>query len=171
MNEISYSVVPPSDVDVHELASFYERQKHQTTRSLEKLREMLERSQCFVAARDLSGQLIGIARGITDGVRGYLAECKLDPSLQGPAAVTRVDGRIEHDEQGIARMMAVHVLSALSDAGVERVHVIAHGTEEDFLSELGFTRAAGMISMQVDTASLASIHTETRSPVMSEAKQ
>src|SRR5438105_2351844 len=80
---IEYQVATPTEVDVDELLAFYERQNHDTTESADKLRGMLERSACFVTARD-DGRLIGIARGIADGVRGYLTECKLDPQYQGP---------------------------------------------------------------------------------------
>src|SRR5690606_210419 len=100
-----------------ELLEFYRRQSHETTRSAEKLQEMLRLACCFVTARD-DGRLIGVARGITDGIRGWLAECKLDPAYQGPAALTRTDGRIEHDELGIGREMAMRVLECLREAGV-----------------------------------------------------
>lgn len=157
MSRVEYQVVSPEAVDVDELSAFYRRQQHRTTDSPEKLREMAVRSHCFVTARQ-DGRLIGVARGITDGVRGYLAECKLDPSNQGPAVVTRTDGRIEHDEHGIAREMALRVLTALRDAGAERIDVVAHGTEEDFLADLGFARCAGMVVMQIATDALAGLN-------------
>jgi hypothetical protein len=156
MKCIAYQVVSPESpgqVDVDELLEFYRRQRHATTATTAKLSEMIARSHCFVSARE-DGRLIGIARGVTDGIRGYLTECKLDPSHQGPAAVTRRDGRIEHDERGIAREMALRVLTSLRDAGVERIDVTAHGTEEDFLTELGFARAAGMLAMQLDASAV-----------------
>ena len=146
---IEYQFVSPDQVSVDELLDFYRRQGHQTTQSAEKLRNMLRLACCFVTARD-DGRLIGVARGITDGVRGWLAECKLDPAYQGPAAVTRTDGRIEHDELGIAREMAMRVLECLRDLGVERIDALAHGTEEDFCSDLGFRRARGVVAMQLD---------------------
>ena len=82
--------------DPAELLAFYERQHHPTTRSLEKLQRMLDNTFCLVTARR-NGELIGLARGVTDGLWGRIAECKLDPAYQGPACVTRTDGRIEHD--------------------------------------------------------------------------
>ncbi len=153
MGQIEYQVVSPESVNVLELQEFYHRQSHPTTGSVAKLKRMVERSHCFVIARE-DGRLIGIARGVTDGVRGQLTECKLDPGYQGPAAVTRVDGRIEHDEHGIAREMARRVLESLRDFGVERVDVIAYETEEDFCAELGFTRRRGVVVMQLDPAVL-----------------
>jgi predicted N-acetyltransferase YhbS len=151
---IDYQVVSPRDVKVDELLEFYERQSHETTESAEKLQEMIQRSCCFVWARD-DGRLIGIARGVADGVRGYLAECKLDPTYQGPAALTRTDGRIEHDEHGIGKEMGRRVLEFFREMGVERVEVLAHGTEEDFCTELGFKKARGVVPMQLDLKSMA----------------
>ena len=94
-------------------------------------------SAAFVTAR-VNGKLIGLARGVCDGLRGYLTECKLDPAYQGPAAVTRTDGRIEHDTNGIAKEMARRVLAAMYAEGVQRVDAVAYGTEVDFCEELGF---------------------------------
>jgi predicted N-acetyltransferase YhbS len=153
MDAVEYAIVQPDGIDVTELASFYTSQQHDTTQSSTKLRGMLERSCCVVTARS-NGALIGVARGTTDGVNGYLAECKLDPGYQGPAAVTRTDGRIEHDERGIAREMAIRVLEALRDQGVERIHVLAYGTEVDFCEELGFRKLGGLTALQLDPAAL-----------------
>ena len=79
--------------DPGELLDFYVRQNHETTQSREKLKRMMDNTLCFVTARR-NGELIGLARGVTDGLWGRLAECKLDPAYQGPACVTRKDGRI-----------------------------------------------------------------------------
>lgn len=153
MGQVEYELVRPEDVGLQELQAFYQRQQHATTASAEKLHDMLERSHCVVVARE-DGTLIGLARGVTDGLRGYLAECKLDPQYQGPAAVTRTDGRIEHDDRGIARELAVRVLNSLRDAGVERIDVTAYGTEEDFCRELGFRPLRGAVTMQLDPRTL-----------------
>ncbi len=153
MELVEFMAVSPAEVDVEELHRFYEDQCGQA-RPEDRLRTMLSRSHCIVTARD-AGRLIGIARGVTDGVRGWLAECKLDPAYQGPAALTRMDGRIEHDERGIAREMAIRVLESLRDAGVERIDVTAHGTEEDFCAELGFRRTRGAVAMQLDPREIA----------------
>lgn len=154
MADIEYRLVSPEGLNVEELLEFYRRQDHQTAATPEKLRDMAQRSFCFMTARD-EGRLIGVARGVTDGIRGYLAECKLDPAYQGPAAVTRTDGRIEHDERGIAREMARRVLEALRDLGVERIDVTAHGTEEDFCADLGFRKSHGLVTMHLDPKTLA----------------
>ena len=62
-------------LDPDELLEFYQRQKHPTTHSHEKLQRMMENTFCFVTAhRD--GELVGLARGVTDGLWGRLAECK-----------------------------------------------------------------------------------------------
>jgi len=135
--------------DPQELLAFYQRQQHATTQSLEKLKGMCDRTLCFVTARK-DGELIGLARGVTDGVRGQLVECKLDPAFQGPACVTHIDGRIEHDSAGIAREMALRVLDSFRQHGVERVDVVAYGTEVDFCEELGFKRSAGLVAMHLD---------------------
>ena len=137
-----------SDLDPQELLGFYQRQRHTLTNDRDKLERMIAQTQCFVAARR-AGELVGIARGVTDGVHGYLAECKLDPSLQGPACVTRIEGRIEHDSAGVAREMALRVVEALKKCGVERIQALAYGTEVDFCEELGFKRAGGMVAMEL----------------------
>ena len=146
---IDYESTKKPDPD--ELLRFYDRQQHATTQSSQKIERMIENSSCFVTARK-GGELIGLARGVSDGVRGRLVECKLDPSFQGPACVTHTDGRIEHDEAGIAREMALRVIDSFRDSGVERVDVFAYGTEQDFCEELGFRRSVGVVAMQLDTA-------------------
>lgn len=148
MGQVEYELVGPDGLDAGELLDFYHRQQC-VGMSAEKVQELLGRSQCVAIARD-AGKLIGIARGISDGLRGYLTECKLDPAYQGPAAVTRTEGRIEHDESGIARELALRILESLKAGGAERIDVIAHGTEEDFCRELGFRPIRGTLVMQMD---------------------
>ncbi len=131
-----------------ELSAFYDRQHHRITPSPEKLQRMLDNTFCFVAAR-CHGELIGMARGVTDGVWGRLAECKLDPEYQGPACVTKTDGRIEHDSAGIAAEMARRVISALREYGVERIDTVSYGTEVDFCEELGFRPRPGVVCMEL----------------------
>ena len=154
MGLIEYETMSRDALDVGELRAFYQGQSHPTTDSDDKLRLMVERSDCFVMARE-DGRLIGLARGMSDGVRGWLAECKLEPGHQGPAAVTRTDGRIEHDDRCIARELAMRVLERLRDEGVEEIHVTAHGTEEDFCFDLGFRKMRGVVAMQMDAKSLS----------------
>jgi hypothetical protein len=134
--------------DPDELLAFYQRQQHETTHVPKKLRRMLDGTFCFVTARR-HGELIGIARGVTDGLSGRLVECKLDPSFQGPACITKMEGRIEHDSEGIAAEMARLVIKALRDHGVERIDAIAYGTEVDFCEELGFRRMTGLVPMEL----------------------
>lgn len=129
-----------------ELTEFYTRVEHDIAARPEQIHKMMADSAAFVTAR-ADGRLIGIARGLCDGLRGYLTECKLDPSYQGPAAVTRKDGRIEHDTGGIAGQMARRVLTKMYAEGVQRVDVVAWGTEVDFLEELGFMRQGGLVGM------------------------
>ncbi len=154
MSEITYEVV--DHIDAQELLDFYSEQHHSTRADGEKLSRMLQKSHCFVTARE-DGRLIGVGRGLTDGVIGYLVECKLDPVAQGPAAITRQDGRIEHDDRGIAREIARRILQSLAEYGVERIDVTAYGTEVDFCEELGFRRAPGLVSMQLNPSRVASI--------------
>lgn len=135
-------------VSPEDLAAFYQRQEHPTKAQPQKLEQMMEHTLCFVTARR-QGELIGIARGVTDGIWGRLAECKLDPEYQGPACITRIDGRIEHDSAGIARQMALRVIEALRVHGVERIDALAYGTEVDFCEELGFKRMPGVVAMQL----------------------
>jgi hypothetical protein len=151
MNGIKYEVV--KKIDVAELKAFYDAQGCVMPQSVDKLSRMVDSSVCFVIARDSDAKLIGIARGLADGVRGYLTECKLDPAYQGPGAVTHVDGRIEHDQYGIAREMAERVIGALASMGCERIDAAAYGTEVDFCEELGFKRAAGLVPMSLDVTS------------------
>ncbi len=147
VSEVEYDA--SGSPDPTELLAFYGRQNHATTQSLDKLQSMVDASFCFVVARR-GGEMIGLARGITDGVRGHLVECKLDPSCQGPACVTHTDGRIEHDTAGIAREMAQRVIAGFRERGVERVDVLAHETEVDFCAELGFKKAAGLMVMKLN---------------------
>jgi hypothetical protein len=137
-----------SKPDVEELSAFYARHDCEVTRVRDKLKRMLDNTYCFVAARR-RGELIGFARGVTDGLWGRLAECKLDPAYQGPACVTKKDGRIEHDSEGIAREMASRVIDALRRYGVERIDAVAHGTEVDFCEELGFRRRRGAVALEL----------------------
>jgi hypothetical protein len=129
-----------------ELGEFYRRLNHPVQALPEQIRRMMKNSAAFVTARS-DGKLIGLARGVSDGVRGYLTECKLDPAYQGPAAVTRTDGRVEHDMHGIAREMAARVLERLFAEGVQRVDTVAYGTEVDFCEELGFKRNGGLVGV------------------------
>lgn len=147
--DITYETM--SKPDPEELHAFYERQQHPTTGSREKLKRMMDNTHCFVAARR-KGEIIGIARGVTDGLWGRLAECKLDPAYQGPACVTKTDGRIEHDEAGIAKRMALMVIEALRNYGVERIDALAYGTEVDFCEELGFKKMRGLVPLELKAA-------------------
>lgn len=153
MAEIEFDVV--DHMDTRELLDFYTAQNHPTQADGTKLARMMQNSHCFVTARQ-DGRLIGVGRGVTDGVVGYLAECKLDTNYQGPAAITRQDGRIEHDEHGIARGIATRILQSLVDYGVERIDVTAYGTEVDFCEELGFRRVPGLVSLQLNPDRLGS---------------
>ncbi len=146
---VTYELNP--ELDAGELAEFYRRLGHLTAATPAQLARMIDNSTIFVAARD-EGRLVGIARGVCDGLRGYLSECKLDPIYQGPAAVTKTDGRIEHDTYGIAAAMAGKVLDAFRADGIERVDVLAWGTEVDFCEELGFKRGGGLVAMTLRTA-------------------
>lgn len=140
-------------IDVNELRAFYSAQGSMMPQSIDKLTTMVDKSVCFVTAREKAGgKLLGIARGLADGVRGYLTECKLDPSCQGPGAVTHVDGRIEHDQYDIAKEMAGRVIESLAKMGCERVDAAAYGTEVDFCEELGFKKAVGIVPMSLSLA-------------------
>lgn len=132
--------------DPQELLRFYERQGHPTPHVTDKLRRMIDHTLCFVTARR-NGEVVGIARGVSDGLTGWLAECKLDPSCQGPACVTRKDGRIEDDAQGIAAEMARLVIESLRSFGAERIDTVAHGTEVDFCKDIGFRKIGGAVAL------------------------
>jgi hypothetical protein len=136
-------------IDADELLEFYKRQNHPISGDRAKLDRMVKNTFCFVGARQ-GGELIGIARGVTDGIRGVLVECKLDPRFQGPACITRTDGRIEHDQHGIAREMALRVITSLHAYGCERITAMAYGTEVDFCEELGFKKTSGTVAMHLD---------------------
>ena len=151
--QIEYLMPGAEQVNLQELQEFYDQHCGSSV-GPDRLQAMLRRSSAVVLARQ-SGRLVGLARGLSDGQQGFLTECKLDPALQGPAAVTRTDGRIEHDQHGIAREMAMRVLEALVEEGVERINVRAHGTEEDFCAELGFRRVSGAVAMSLETPDLA----------------
>jgi hypothetical protein len=149
--DIEFGVV--KQIDVNELKAFYSAQGSMMPQSIDKLTTMVDKSVCFVTAREKNGgKLLGIARGVADGVRGYLTECKLDPSCQGPGAVTHVDGRIEHDQFNIAKEMAGRVIESLAKLGCERVDAAAYGTEVDFCEELGFKKAVGIVPMSLNLA-------------------
>ncbi len=134
-----------------ELLEFYQRHGHPNRPVREQVSRMIDASFCFVTAR-VGGRMIGFARGVTDGLVGRLAECKLDPTYQGPAAITRKDARIEHDESGIAAQMARRVLDALWEYGVERIDAVAYGTEVDFCEELGFKKLSGVVALGLPCA-------------------
>ncbi len=144
------------DTTPEALAEFYARLEHDIAAQPEQIRKMTANSAAFVTAHD-DNELIGIARGICDGLRGYLTECKLDPAYQGPAAVTQTDGRIEHDTHGIATEMARRVLDAMYADGVLRIDLVAYGTEVDFCEELGFKRARGVVGMTMRAEDWAAI--------------
>jgi len=152
--------------DPGELLAFYERQHFPTTHSLEKLQRMLDNTFCFVTARR-NGELIGLARGVTDGLWGRIAECKLDPAYQGPACVTRTDGRIEHASEGIAHEMARRVIEDLRRYGVERIDAIAYGTEVDFCEELGFRKIRGVTAMELASSTPVRSHAAASSSSIS----
>ncbi len=135
-----------ADSTPHELTEFYRRLGHTLAAQPEQIRKMIKKSTALVTAR-VDGRLVGLARGVSDGIRGYLTECKLDPSYQGPGCVTRTDGRVEHDTHGIAREMAARVLDALFADGAQRVDTVAYGTELDFCEELGFKRNGGLVGV------------------------
>lgn len=149
MLDITYGAA--SDANADELLDFYHRLRHDIAAKPTELKRMLECSQACVTAR-VGGKLVGIARGLCDGLRGYLAECKLDPEFQGPAAVTRTDGRIEHDQYGIGAEMAHRVIETLVAQGVRRIDALAWGTEVDFCEELGFRRSGGLVGLTMDAA-------------------
>lgn len=146
LNEIQFETMTAPDP--RELLGFYQRQHHATTHEPKKLQRMIENTFCLVTARR-NGEMIGMARGVTDGLTGWLAECKLDPAYQGPACVTRTDGRIEHDAYGIATEMARRVIEGLRAFGVERIGAIAHGTEVDFCEEMGFRKVRGAVALEL----------------------
>jgi hypothetical protein len=146
LNDITFETMTAPDPS--ELLGFYQRQRHQTTHEAEKLKRMIDNTFCFVTARR-NGEMVGMARGVTDGLIGWLAECKLDPAYQGPACVTRTDGRIEHDTYGIATEMARRVIEALRAFGVERIGAIAHGTEVDFCEDMGFRKMRGAVALEL----------------------
>jgi len=148
--DIEFETTTTTDPD--ELLIFYKRQGHVTTRSRDKLLRMLDSTLCFVTARH-QGELIGLARGVSDGVWGRIADCKLDPAFQGPGCITKTDGRIEHDTGGIAAEMARRMIDALRKYGVERIDVLAHSTEVDFCEELGFRKMRGVVAMELVTDS------------------
>jgi hypothetical protein len=136
------------DVTPDELTEFYRRLQHDIAAQPKQIKKMMRNSAAFAIAR-ADGKLIGIARGVCDGLRGFLTECKLDPAYQGPAAVTRTEGRIEHDTNGIAAALAQRVLAAMYNEGVQRVDLVAYGTEVDFCEELGFHRGPGLVGMSM----------------------
>ncbi len=144
MVNVEYGV--GTDVTPEELTEFYGRLNHDMAAQPAQIRKMMDNSAAFVTAR-VDGKLIGLARGVCDGLRGYLTECKLDPVFQGPAAVTRTDGRIEHDTHGIARELARRVLDNMFADGVRRIDTVAYGTEVDFCEELGFKRSGGLVGV------------------------
>ena len=133
---------------VDELMEFYARQRNSTSAEKTRIQEIIDNTFCFVTARR-NGELIGFARGVIAGTLGRLAECKLDPAYQGPACLTRTDGRVEHDASGIARGMARRVVDALRVNGAERIEALAHGTEVDFCEELGFRRLRGLVALEL----------------------
>ncbi|MBU0640378.1 MAG: hypothetical protein KKB50_16055 [Planctomycetes bacterium] len=161
MPDVTYGT--GADTNAEELTEFYQRVNHRIAARPDQIERMMANCAVFVTAR-VGGTLVGLARGVCDGVRGYLTECKLDPQYQGPAAVTRTDGRIEHDTAGIAAEMARRVLATVYGDGAERVDVVAWGTEVDFLEELGFKRQGGLVGMTMRAADWSAVAQEDGSP-------
>lgn len=152
MLDVRYDV--GSRIEPGELSEFYSRMNHDIAASPDQLGATVSDSAVLVTAR-IDGRLVGLARGVSDGLRGVLTECKLDPLFQGPGAVTRTDGRIEHDTYGIAAEMARRVIERLLGRGSARIDVLAWGTEVDFLEELGFKRAGGLVGLTLRTGDAA----------------
>lgn len=150
-----------------ELVDFHSRQA-QSPPSREEVQRAIDDTFCFVTARR-NGELIGFARGVTVGRWGRLAECKLDPAYQGPACLTRTDGRIEHDAWGIARQMAAMVIEKMRGGGVEKIEALAHGTEIDFCEELGFRRMRGLVAMELPGNATVSKQAPATAPVAMES--
>ncbi len=145
-NDIDYET--KATVTAEELQAFYARQRQCPSHSSEQIGHMLDGTFCVVTARR-HGELVGFARGVLSGASGSIAECKLDPVCQGPACVTKKEGRIEHDDSGIAREMASRVIECLRGENVEKINILAHGTEVDFCQELGFVQAKGVVWMEL----------------------
>jgi hypothetical protein len=146
LNErISYAT--SSDIAADELLGFYERQGHATSGDRTRLARMIDQAFCFVTAR-VDGELVGMARGVTDGVDGYLAECKLDPAFQGPACITRKDGRIEHDSEGIAAEMARRVFPRWRITAWIGFACWPTARKWTFCEEQGFKRVSGMALLE-----------------------
>ena len=139
-----------------ELLAFYRAVEVSLAPTSEQTARMLQDSDVVVTART-EGRLIGVARGVCDGVRGFFTECKLSPTFQGPAAVTRTDGRIEHDAHGIAKEMATRVIADLKKLGAQRIDALAWNTEVDFLSELGFRKPGGLVGMSLPTTTSTTV--------------
>lgn len=152
---------------VHELLEFYTRLRTSSSAEGEGVQKMIDNTFCFVTARH-EGELVGFARGMVAGTWGRLAECKLDPAYQGPACLTRTDGRVEHDALGIAREMARRVVETLHSHGAERIEALAHGTEVDFCEELGFRRMRGLVALELPVG--ITIMKETTAPAMATAQ-
>ncbi len=147
------------DPKVDEIAAFYSKQGHPLGSARDKIKRMLDGAVCLVVARR-EGQLVGLARGVSDGVTGRLAECKLDPTCQGPGCITRRDGRIEHDDAGVAKKMASMVLDELARLGVDRIEVLAHSTEIDFCAELGFKKIRGMEALELSSVAISGLQSD-----------
>ncbi len=157
------------DTTPAELTEFYRRLNHDLAAQPAQIRKMMKNSAAVVTAR-VDGQLIGLARGVCDGLRGYLTECKLDPAFQGPAAITRTDGRVEHDLHGIAAALARRVLAAMYAEGVQRIDLVAYGTEVDFCEELGFRRGPGSVGMTMKAEDWAASQQPAAAPAASETR-
>ncbi len=67
MYEVAYDA--GGSIDSKELGEFYGRLQHETAATDKQLSRMVESSAVFVTAR-VDERLVGIARGVTDGVRG-----------------------------------------------------------------------------------------------------
>lgn len=152
MSQITYGTA--ADVSRDEIAEFFARVEPEGQPSSGRLDAMLQHSAAFVTAR-ADGRLVGIARGITDGLHGYFTDCKLDPAYQGPAAISHTGGRIEDDTYGIAAEMSRRVLDQLAEGGATRVDVLAWGTEVDFLESLGFKRQGGLVGLTLRPGAIA----------------
>ena len=96
--------------------------------------------------------LVGFARGLCDGLAGYVAELCVDPALQGRSTRHSNASLIEGDTAGLGRWLGASLLVELRKLGASFFSVYAvDGVEDTFYKSLGFEENTGHTMYYIDT--------------------
>lgn len=120
---------------------------NETDDSREGIEKYLKRNPttCFVAEEE--GKIIGVIMAGHDGRRGYIHHTAVLP---------------EYRKQGIARSLVEHAMDALDREGINKVALVAFGSNEDgnaFWEKVGFTSRGDLVYRNKNIHELVRIDT------------